>query len=63
MESIDPSALRWRPIRIGGLYRCCVEEINGLDDAEDSEGDTLQCEHCKAWMTYRDGAWEWKKDK
>jgi hypothetical protein len=48
-------------IRIGGLFRCCIETAHAAPPA--SEGDLLACPHHadpeKPQMIFRDGAWEW----
>ena len=43
-------------VRIGGLFRCCVQLA---EQTEGVEGQRLQCPDCKDWLIYRLGAWEW----
>lgn len=49
-----------KPIRIGGLMRCCIESLNDAP-AEPAEGETFRCKWChdEAGMVFRDGAWQW----
>lgn len=49
------------PIRIGGLYRCCIRTYQELAPSanETSEGDTLSCSYCDDAMIVRDGEWQW----
>ena len=47
------------PIRPGGLMRCCTELTIGRRADAGAEGDVEQCPHCRDWVRFRDGAWEW----
>lgn len=51
------------PVRIGGLYRCCVETGHSTspDEVDNLSGHlpSVQCPHCKEWLVWRNGAWEW----
>ena len=45
-------------VRIGGLYRCCVD--TAAEHGDGAEGDRLTCRYCQQeTMVYRLGAWEW----
>lgn len=46
------------PVNIGGLLRCCVQTARGADPDVYADG-LVQCPHCKEWMVWRDGAWQW----
>jgi hypothetical protein len=45
-------------MRIGGLFRCCTE-LTIPEAAAGKEGDSLQCPHCRHWVRFDNGAWEW----
>ena len=47
-----------KPIRQGGLMRCCIETLADYHGA-DNEGTVLACNWCSDSMRVRDGAWEW----
>lgn len=44
------------PVRIGGLFRCCVQLGHNSDPAVAAR---VQCPSCHDWLIWRDGAWEW----
>ena len=48
-----------KPVRIGGLMRCCLETLAEYEGPED-EGTELTCryEHIVR-MVVRDGVWQW----
>ncbi len=46
------------PVRIGGLFRCCLETLDTTPVIEE-EGTILQCKYCKGSLRIREGAWEW----
>lgn len=46
-------------IRIGGLMRCCTDLTIRRRAAPGVEGDVEQCQYCRDWVRFRDGAWEW----
>lgn len=49
-------------VRIGGLFRCCVETAETYDGAEPQNGSILSCKYCKdGVLVWRDGAWEWSR--
>lgn len=39
--------------------RCCTQLTIGQRAAPGAEGDAEQCQHCRDWVRFRDGAWEW----
>lgn len=55
------------PINIGGLYRCCLQTYAAWADADPAarvtEGERLQCEHCKAPMVIRGGVMQWDNQR
>jgi hypothetical protein len=47
-------------VRIGGLFRCCIESI--IRGQAGAEGEIRGCtvgKGCDTHVVYRDGAWEW----
>ncbi len=50
--------IRKRPLRIGGVMRCCVATLNQTMVTE-LEGETLECKHCSNRLVVRNGMWEW----
>lgn len=51
-----------RPIRPGGLFRCCTGTY-GETDEPSKVGDVLKCRHCSSSMRVAaDGIWEWNHD-
>ncbi len=46
------------PLRIGGVFRCCIETLDTTPVLE-NEGAILPCKYCKSSLRVRDGAWEW----
>ena len=49
-----------RRVRIGGLLRCCIATIDGIEE-ETVPGDVHECQYCHQ-PTLRvadDGIWEW----
>lgn len=52
------------PIRIGGLFRCCIESIR--DGQPGVEGEIRGCtvgRGCGEHVVFRDGVWEWLPDR
>ena len=49
-----------KPIRPGGLMRCCIATLAEHRGSED-EGTVLACNYCSDSMRVRDGAWEWNR--
>lgn len=51
-----------RPIRPGGLMRCCTGTYVETTDPT-KVGDVLPCKYCSSSMVVaRDGVWEWNQD-
>lgn len=48
-------------IRIGGLFRCCIDNILNAPESEEKEGNIIMCPVCKDQAVFKQGAWEWKK--
>ena len=47
-------------IKEGGLLRCCIETLIKTElDSVPEEGDTIQCLHCKDFVTMHKGFWQW----
>ena len=57
-------SLTQKPLRIGGVMRCCSETLfryqddNGIEE----EGTVLPCKWCKSSLIVKDGAWEWNQE-
>lgn len=63
-ETLDAAGIEttdWKPIRIGGLMRCCTETIRAYEGPQD-EGTVLACRYCSETSIVRDGAWEWNRE-
>tara|TARA_Y100000310_G_scaffold80758_1_gene77424 strand:- start:874 stop:1044 length:171 start_codon:yes stop_codon:yes gene_type:complete len=41
-------------IATGGMYRCCIQQIQ---QRHTSEIDEIECEHCKAKLVKEDNIW------
>jgi hypothetical protein len=52
---------RTKPLKIGGLMRCCAQTIDSHDDTRDEEGATVKCWHCDSSMILKNGVWEWNR--
>lgn len=54
-----------KPLRIGGVLRCCaatLREAADVPDFNDAEGTVLPCRYCRSALWVRDDAWEWYRD-
>lgn len=54
-------------VRIGGLFRCCIQSVQerfdeGVTSIDPPDGEAWKCRYCSEWVMFRDGAWEWAKD-
>lgn len=56
-ESVPPWA---RPVRTGGLFRCCLGSIEEMAvSVPNVEGTKVRCKYCDAAIWFHRGAWEW----
>lgn len=53
--------IRVGPIQVGGILRCCVEEIQ-KDLTLAGEGDVRQCQWCSGQCRLEAGIWTWVDD-
>ncbi len=53
-----------KPIRSGGLMRCCIATLaeHAGEALSEAEGTVIPCNYCSSSMRVRDGAWEWNHD-
>ena len=49
-----------KPIKVGGLMRCCVQTYREYDGPE-HEGTVLLCKWCSDSMIVKDGVWQWNR--
>lgn len=50
-------------VRVGGLFRCCINTVDVLSPDEDYEGNVKECLYCKEpSLVFTNGAWEWNKE-
>lgn len=52
-------------IRPGGVMRCCIDTwLKRSHNGEPPrEGEKLPCEYCSSGLVYREGAWEWDRER
>lgn len=52
---------RTKPLRIGGVMRCCIHTLNVAKNLFEVEGEVLKCSFCTSSLIFRDGEWEWNR--
>lgn len=55
-----PTSMNNDPVRIGGLFRCCVQSIR--EGQAGTDGEIRGCtvgKGCDSHVIFRHGAWEW----
>jgi hypothetical protein len=51
-------------LRQGGVMRCCIATLSArVEDGPPVEGERLACLYCSSGLIYRDGAWEWDRER
>lgn len=53
---------RTKPLRIGGVMRCCIKTLDESEHLREVEGEILKCKWCSSSLRFRAGAWEWNRD-
>lgn len=53
---------RTKPVRIGGLLRCCLTTLDEAENLKEEEGETLHCKYCSSSMIFLNDAWEWLRE-